>query len=183
MKIMKTLIMLHGAPGVGKTTAAINLVNKILNKGFNVQYVPEWIKDHSNRNFKLNSLDGPAVVGNQMYELNHAITAGYEYIVSCSSPALCTFYANYYSNDSYTSLVPLVKEWQNKVIEMDYKIYSPFIYLSQEEYKNRFNKIGRYEDFKSCLNLQEEMIDYLDTHFDICHNLESTIQQLKELHE
>lgn len=160
--------MLHGPPAAGKTTLALKLVIKALDRGLNATYAPEWIKDYANRKYQINNLvDSAGVVGNQMMEINHAIDADYEFIVSCSSPALCTFYANYYSNNSWLSLIPMVKEWEHNVMSKGYTIFSPAIYLDQEEYRTRFNNRGRYEDFETCLKLQEALKSYLRINFNI----------------
>lgn len=163
---MTKLILIHGAPGVGKSVLSTEIYSTLSRQGESVHYVQEYIKDLANRQFKLEPLDQIGVFGNQTFLLNGAIQGGYKYITSCSSPMLCSFYANHYSNNSFPSLVSLTYNWINYIeTKYEVKTYNYFINLTGNEYEERFKQNGRYENLDDARELQDRMLDYFQKYY------------------
>lgn len=182
---MKKLIFIHGSPGVGKSVLATELYGTLSKQGKSVHYVQEYIKDLANRKYKIDPMDQVGIFGNQTMLVNGAIQGGYDYISCCSSPMLCSFYANHYSNNSFMSLIDITNDWMKYVeSNFDIRMYNFFLYLNREEYINRFKQNGRYEDLENVLVMQDTMLNYFNNNFpkfEIISGTEDVLNRLGEL--
>lgn len=163
---MSKVLLVHGAPGVGKSVLATDVYLTLSKQGKSVHYVQEFIKDLANRKYAIDPVDQIGIFGNQTMIINGAIQAEYEFVSCCSSPLLCSFYANYYSNNSLMSLVDTTNNWLDYLeTKFNVKFYNFFIYLEKEDYTNRFKQNGRYEGLDDALHLQDSMLKFYETHY------------------
>ena len=166
------LIQIHGAPGVGKSTLAMEVHTKLSKAGFTSQYVTEWIKTYADRRWAMGPADQIGVLGGQAMSINHALEGKYDFVVTCSSPILCAFYSNYYSDNAFPGLVQVVKEWnafQRKAYDLEVKEY--FLVLPEVDYLMRYKQEGRYENFATALKMQEAMLEWYDYNFEDFENI------------
>lgn len=163
---MSKLIFIHGSPGTGKSVLATDVYSTLSKKGNSVHYVQEYIKDLANRKYVIDPMDQIGIFGNQTMLINGAVQAKYDFISCCSSPLLCSFYANYYSNNSFTSLVGVSNSWMDYLKEkFDVEIHNFFMFLEKDEYVSRFKQNGRYEDIEDSLNLQDAMLQFYEKNY------------------
>lgn len=176
---MKKLVLIHGSPGVGKSVLATELYGELSKKGHSVHYVQEYIKDLANRKYKIDPMDQVGIFGNQTMLVNGAILGDYDYISCCSSPMLCSFYANHYSNNAFPALVDMTKDWLRYIKStFNIEIHNYFLYLDREEYFKRFKQNGRYEGLEEAMVLQDVMLGFFKEHFPAELIYESDVQYL-----
>lgn len=185
MTEQSNIILVHGSPGVGKSVLATELYYVLSKSGESVHYVQEYIKDLANRQYRIDPSDQMGIFGNQTMLINGAVQAKYKYITCCSSPMLCSFYANFYSDNSFESLVLMSRDWSNYITKaFNVKFHNFFLYLEKDEYAKRFKQNGRYEDFDSVLKLQDIMVEYYQKYFPdfvVINNSHKALRLLKHV--
>lgn len=110
------------------------------------------------RKIPISPINQLAVVGQQSHLITALLKNNFSLAVSDTSLLLAAFYANYYSNNSFSNLILAVKEWE-LYLASTYKIqqYNFFIHLEEKDYKARYNSDGRYEMFEECLSMQDAL--------------------------
>jgi hypothetical protein len=106
----------------------------------------------------------------------HAITAllkgSYQLAIADTSPLLCAFYANYYSNYAFPQMLLAIQEWEQYLgKEHRVQVYNFLIELTSLEYQHRYQADGRYETLEQCLKMQSVLKQWL------CDNAEITVIQ------
>jgi hypothetical protein len=163
---MKKIINISGAPGSGKTTLAWGLSNHLSMQSKVVHYAEEAVKDWANRKVPIGPIDQFGIFGNQTLNITSGIKSGADYIVSCTSPALCAFYANYYARTgNYLSLIDATKNFEAACLEEGYMTYNFVLVRSEEDYRHFFKQEGRYENLEQSLGMQEIMRSWFLANF------------------
>lgn len=163
---MPKLILIHGAPGVGKSTLAMDVTTQLTKLGYTTQYVEEWIKAYANRKLPLSPVDQLGVFGGQSFNINNALAANYDYVVACSSPQLCAFYANHYGNYAFSGLILAAADWKaylQSVLKVE--IFEYFMYLGPAQYKSRYKTVGRYEAADGAIEFQNKMATFFHQYY------------------
>ena len=160
--MQKTIITISGSPGSGKTTLCMGLNHALSSMGKTVFYAHEWIKDWANRKVPTAPIDQYGVFGNQTMLITSGIKSECEVITSCSSPALCAFYSQYYSdNTRFNSLKAAAIEFDKEAEACGYKVINYFLERDPETYKRYFKDTGRYESLEQSLQMQKEMKEWM----------------------
>lgn len=161
---MSTIIHFLGSPGIGKSRLAMKLALN-LDTDYSAFYVPECIKDYSNRKWAMPPEDQLHIFGAQIFDLNSALAAGYDHVVTCTSPILCAFYVNYYSEYKFLSLNTLVHQYLNWMESKGHKHIFVFPTLEEEMYRKRYESSGRYESIDESLKLQIELVNFVERYY------------------
>jgi nicotinamide riboside kinase len=165
MSLNIKIINIIGVPSVGKSTLAAEIYAHTSSLGIRAHLITEFIKDWAMRKIPISAINQLAVLGNQSHYITALLTSKYELGISDTSPLLCGFYANYYSDNSFPHMITAIKEWQDYLSKTyNIQIYNFFIQLTPSEYRTRYRPEGRYETLEQCLEMQETMKEWFERH-------------------
>lgn len=159
------IVEIYGGPGSGKSTLAIGLQYEASKQYLCSHYISEFIKDYANRKIPISPINQLWIAGNQSHLETAIYEAGCDFAFTDSSPFLCACFANFYTGNQLPMQTSAVLEWE-KYVESINKVrrIKIFLDIDANAYAKQYSAGGRYEDFKTALELHHYIHQSLKQH-------------------
>lgn len=149
-----TVLNLYGGPGCGKTTMAAGLFYKMKKAGFDVEFVPEFVKKWAYINRKIGKYDQSYITGRQLNAVSDLYNK-VDFIITDSPPLQGVVYELYYNRKS--TVQSMVYDHIRTAEEQDLVNFKHLFLTRDKAYK----QAGRFETEHQAHQLDALIKDYL----------------------
>ena len=159
MKSKIRRINIFGGPGIGKSTIATYVFSELKQKGYSVEYIPEFIKKWTYIPIIPKGFDGVFCSITQTRDEDIVLRGETEFIVTDSPIFLQYFYDNYHNAPGAEGFLSIAKELE--------KMY-PSLNILLERNDKFYQELGRYEKLPEAKEIDkkvEEMLNSLSVSF------------------
>lgn len=147
-------INLFAGPGAGKSTMAAYLFYELKQCQFNVEYIQEYVKGWAYEGRRVSGFDQVYLFAKQIRMESVVLSSGDNIIITDSPMDLNVAYGRIYGFKSWHCLRGILEHY-------DCEYPSTNIVLDRGDCP--YNTEGRFEDYEQAINVDEEIINYLDT--------------------
>jgi len=142
-------INILGGPCTGKSTVASYVFASLKEKGYNVEFVPEYVKRWTFINRKPKSFDQVYLFAQQMHAEDEILSAGIDYVVTECPIYLAYFYAQLMVS---VNLLNILKQFEKKYPSIDI-----FLPLAHNPYIN----VARFHDKEEAMRISRSLESFL----------------------
>ena len=147
-------ICLYGGPGSGKSTTAAGVFHALKMRSFNVEHVPEYIKNWAYEGRAPKSFQQLYVFAKQLNR-EDVLFPHVDMIVTDSPLLMNTVYSKKYNFPGWKQLVDL---------SMLYEAEFPGLHIFLDRKNISYKSEGRYQDLAGALEIDELVLEVLQEH-------------------
>lgn len=162
-------INFFGGPGAGKSTMSTYVFSALKTEGYNIEYVPEYIKFWTYIDRKPDGYDELYTFAKQLHREDTVLRGGAAYVVSDSPLYLSYFYAEYYGHEISQQILDICRN-----VEVTYPSLNIFLDRGDKKY----NTTGRYQDEAAAKAIDLGLKRLLDANLIPYHDFLSTDKEL-----
>lgn len=149
-------ICLYGGPGCGKSTTAAGVFHQLKVRGYNVEHVPEYIKDWAYEGRVPKSFQQNYIFAKQMNR-EDVLFPHVDLIVTDSPLLMNTVYSKKYNFEGWSLLVQMAMLWEK---------HFPGLHLFLDRKNIAYRQEGRYQDEDGAHEMDRLIREMLDEHLD-----------------